>query len=93
MGVGVEGLHGVDLQCEVLHPGRRHITQLVQRPMHGFQYTLHAMEGADGCQDMRGIGPLRAPRFDPPTAFAGREERIQQPLGRCMGQQALTKIM
>jgi len=51
------------------------------------------MEGADGGQDMGGIGPLGATGLDPAAGFAGGEEGIQQALGRLMGEQPLAKIV
>jgi hypothetical protein len=53
--------------------------------MQGFQHTFQAMQGADGCQDMGGIGPLRASCFDPAARFAGRQEGIEEPWAGLIG--------
>ena len=66
---------------------------LLERMMHGFQDTFQTVERADRCQDMRGIGPLLAPRLDPPPRFAGGQESIEEPLARIMGEQALPKFV
>ena len=59
--------------------------------MHGFQDTFQTVQRADRRQDMRGIGPLRAPRLDPAPGFAGGQEGIQEPLAGFMGEQAARK--
>ena len=61
--------------------------------MHGFQDTLQPVQGADRRQDVRGIGPLRAPRLQPPPRFAGGQKGIEEPLARLTGQQATAKIV
>jgi len=48
---------------------------------------------ADRRQDMRGIGPLGAPRLDPPPRFAGSQEGIEDPLAGIMDEQAVAKVM
>ena len=68
-----------------LHPGGRHVAELIERIMHGFEDTFQPVQRADRRQDMRGIGPLRAPRLDPPPRFAGGQEGIEEPLAGLMG--------
>jgi hypothetical protein len=69
----------------LLHPGGVGGAELVKRIVHGFQHTFHTMEGADGCQDMGGIGSLGPPGFDPAARFAGGQERVEAPLAGLMG--------
>ena len=76
----------------VLHPGWRHIAQLVQRPRPGLQDTFQPVQRGDRCQDMRGIGPLRATRLYPVLRVAGGEEGLKEPLAGVMGEQAVAKI-
>jgi hypothetical protein len=54
---------------------------------------LEPVQRADRRQDVRGIGPLRAPRLDPPPRVAGSQEGIKEPLARLMGQHAAAKIV
>jgi hypothetical protein len=61
--------------------------------MHGFQDTFQPVEGADGCQNMRGIRPLGATGFDPAARFAGGQKRIQETLGGVMREQPLAEIV
>ena len=61
--------------------------------MHGFEDAFQPVQRADRRQDMGGIGPLRAPCFDPPPRFAGGQEGIEEPLASLMGQQAVAKIV
>ena len=61
--------------------------------MHGFQHAFDAMERADSRQDVGGIRPLGAAHFDPAPSFAGRQERLQQPLGSFVSEQPLVKIV
>jgi hypothetical protein len=60
-----------------MHPGGIGLAELVEGQMHGFQCTFQALEGADGRQDMGGIGAPGAPDLKPAAGFAGDQERIQ----------------
>ena len=77
----------------LLHPCGSSLTQLVQGRMHGFQDTLQPVEGADGCQNMRGIRSLGATGFDPAARFAGGQERSEETLGGVMRQQPLAELV
>lgn len=69
------------------------LAELVQGITHRFLHTFQVIQPTDRGHDIGGIGPLGATRFDPPTAFAGGEEGIEQPLDGFMGQQALVIIV
>jgi hypothetical protein len=77
----------------LLDPGGSHVAELVERPMHRFAHTFQTVQRADGRQDMRGVGALRATRHDPPPRFAGGQKRVEQALSRLMSGQPPTKIM
>lgn len=54
--------------------------QTIEDQAHRFQHTFEPIEGTDRRQDMRGIRPLRAARFDEAAGVAGQQERIKQAL-------------
>jgi hypothetical protein len=61
--------------------------------MHRFEDTFQPVQGADRRQNMCGIGPLRAPRREPPPRVAGGQEGIAESLAGLMGEHAAAKIM
>ena len=61
------------------HPGGRHVAELIERIMHGFEDTCQPVPRANRRQDMRGIGALRAPRLHPPPRVAGGQEGVEAP--------------
>jgi hypothetical protein len=75
------------------HPSGMALAELVERMMHGCEDPCETVQGADGREDRRGLGPLGAPRLDPAARFTGRQARIAQTRGCLMGEQPLTHIV